>query len=315
MLRNTGHRLLTILSFLSTSSLLLLPAACGQHDAKLTVTNVEDQDVTLFWLNPDDPGNPINVGEIPSGDGAKMNVYIGHEFQYEIGGIVQTDESTGEPSKIVISDENQILIIGPTHIDVACTTSTGTLHAHIFPEWSPFGAARFLHLVRSNYFDGCALNRVVPKFLTQFGISANYEQRTSYRSKTILDDEPREGMEFQPGYMAYAGSGPNSRTTEMFIVMPDTPSHQLQAFGNNPWETPFGFVSHEDVDTIVAKWYAYGDMPPWGQGPDPQQIYPQGGYDSYLKEEFPYMSYIEKCEIVSSDFDGYDGFQNEEEEL
>ena len=38
----------------------------------------------------------------------------------------------------------------------------------IKPYWSPMGATRFLELVRKGYFDGVALNRVVPKFLTQF---------------------------------------------------------------------------------------------------------------------------------------------------
>lgn len=40
----------------------------------------------------------------------------------------------------------------------------------IKPYWSPMGATRFLELVRKGYFDGVALNRVVPKFLTQVSL-------------------------------------------------------------------------------------------------------------------------------------------------
>ena len=40
----------------------------------------------------------------------------------------------------------------------------------IKPYWSPMGATRFLELVRRGYFDGVALNRVVPKFLTQVSL-------------------------------------------------------------------------------------------------------------------------------------------------
>lgn len=195
---------------------------------------------------------------------------------------------------------------GEKAVRVVCGTTKGDLHMTIEPSWSPLGAARFLQLVHTGYFNGCALNRVVPQFLTQLGIGANYEQRTHYRSaaNSIPDDdvdESRRKVPFQPGTMAYAGSGPNSRSTEFFIVMPDTPQRQLDHFGTQPWETPFGQVDAEDVERVVGQWYAYyGDMPPWGQGPDPQQIYPEHGYDEYLKQHFPQLDYIETCRIVSA---------------
>ncbi|KAI2491117.1 peptidyl-prolyl cis-trans isomerase [Fragilaria crotonensis] len=135
--------------------------------------------------------------------------------------------------------------------------------------------------------------------LTQFGIGADYELRTEYRTANIKDDAPK-GIAFQPGYMSYAGSGPDSRSSEIFIVMPDTGEAQLAYFGKeNSWETPFGFVEPESMST-VAQWYDYGDMPPWGSGPDPQLIYEEDGYE-YLKREFPKLSYINECRILSSE--------------
>jgi hypothetical protein len=132
--------------------------------------------------------------------------------------------------------------------------------------------------------------------LTQFGIGPDYTKRTEYRNNPIPDDAYPQGIAFQPGYMAYAGSGPHSRSNEVFIVMPGTPQHQLDAFGTNPWETPFGYVEEDDIK-VVGEWYSYGDMPPWGDGPDSSQIYETDGYD-YLKREFPEMSYIHECHIV-----------------
>mmetsp|Transcript_32350 Transcript_32350/g.47842 ORF Transcript_32350/g.47842 Transcript_32350/m.47842 type:complete len:114 (-) Transcript_32350:17-358(-) len=112
--------------------------------------------------------------------------------------------------------------------------------------------------------------------------------------------------------MAFAGSGPNSRTTELFIVMPETPAGQLSYFGTNPWETPFAhIVDDDDLEQVVGKWYAYGDMPPWGEGPDPQKIYPPNGYDEYLKTEFPDMDYIESCRITTTTGGG-EGTEEEE---
>jgi cyclophilin family peptidyl-prolyl cis-trans isomerase len=82
------------------------------------------------------------------------------------------------------------------------------------------------------YFDGCALNRVVPKFLTQFGIGADYSKRIDFRIKVIPDDPHLDPpVPFRPGYMSYAGRGPDSRSIEIFIVMPDTPQKQLNYVG------------------------------------------------------------------------------------
>jgi len=158
-----------------------------------------------------------------------------------------------------------------------------------------------------SYYDGCAINRVVPKFLTQFGISRNYKLRTKYRENTIVDDkvnvnDDASGIPFQPGYMSYAGSGPDSRTTEVFVVMPNTPQSQLDYFGKNSWETPFGYIEDKYLDDVVSKWYSgYGDMEPWGNGPDPQKIYEKDGYDIYLKENYTKMSYIHKCVILDNE--------------
>mmetsp|Transcript_46419 Transcript_46419/g.71002 ORF Transcript_46419/g.71002 Transcript_46419/m.71002 type:complete len:292 (+) Transcript_46419:135-1010(+) len=289
-------------NFLIILFLALVVSISSLEDAALRLVNVSPEVVGVFWVPPQSPDYPIQVVEILPGEGISLTTFVGHSFVYLLG---------GERHEVYVASALQpTVVIGPTHFEVECTTTTGTLHAHILPEWSPFGAARFLQLVHIGYFDGCALNRVVPNFLTQFGISKDFEMRTSFRSKNIMDDDPVEGMQFQPGYMAYAGSGPNSRTTEMFVVMPNTPAHQLNAFGTNPWETAFGYVEPQDVEAVVSKWYAYGDMPPWGAGPDPQKIYPEDGYE-YLATSFPNMSYIQKCEVISADYGG----ENKEGEL
>ena len=48
------------------------------------------------------------------------------------------------------------------------------------------------------------------------------------RLVSIQDDpvSPR-APPFTPGMMSFAGSGPDSRSSEMFFVMPDTPPHQV----------------------------------------------------------------------------------------
>ncbi len=144
--------------------------------------------------------------------------------------------------------------------------STENLDILVKPYWAPRGANRFLELVRNGYYDGVALNRVVPQFLTQFGIARDYEMRTNLRENTILDDFDI-GEKFKPGYISFAGSGPDSRTTEIFVVMPGTSQHQLDFFGENPWETPFAMVEGDVEASAIARIFSgYGDMPPWGSG-------------------------------------------------
>jgi peptidyl-prolyl cis-trans isomerase A (cyclophilin A) len=287
----------SLLSVLFAALLAVLKSSFSEASESVHISfiNFSNEDVSLYWHD----GQAFEfVGNIMPYENFGQGTFVGHLFAY---GEDFTEYIVEEPSaKTGVVHA----IHGDRSIPVLCHTTKGDLRITIEPAWSPLGAGRFLELVNQHYLDGCALNRVVPRFLTQLGIGANYEQRTRYRSHTIPDDVP-PNIPFQPGTMSYAGSGPDSRTTEFFIVMPDTPPGQLEYFGSNPWETPFGYVNMEDVTNVVGQWYSYGDMPPWGQGPDPQLIYKEDGYE-YLQKKFPNMDYIEACQIVE---------ENEKEEL
>ena len=258
--------------------------------SKVSFINFSEQPVQLFFLD-ESSDSEVPVADLVPYMESAMETYIGHSFIYYLP----------KERHVITVEGDTVYAIGPDTVQVVCSTSTGDFRAIVQPEWAPLGAGRFLELVQNKYFDGCGLNRVVKGFLTQFGISADYEMRTTYRTATIRDDViPSQGkIAFQHGYMSYAGSGPNSRSNEMFIVMPDADDWALSNFGReNPWETPFGYVEPEDLST-VAKWEAYGDMPPWGKGPDPGLIYEEDGYE-YLKREFPKLSYLHECNIISS---------------
>jgi cyclophilin family peptidyl-prolyl cis-trans isomerase len=271
-----------------------LTAATGDDSVKVSFVNFSSEPMPLYWHN----GNDFTqIGTVPPYETMGQTTFEGHRFAYgqDLTEYV-VKEHPETKGRSVVPMLPQGIADNDTSVSVLCSTSKGDLRMTIKPTWSPLGAGRFLEMVHARYLDGCALNRVVPKFLTQLGIGAEYEQRTQWRHRNIPDDSPRK-VPFQPGTMAYAGSGPNSRSTEFFIVMPDTPQSQLDYFGTNPWETPFGFVHPDDVVNTVGTWHAYGDMPPWGKGPSSQKIYPKDGYD-YLKKEFPELDYVETCAIV-----------------
>jgi len=254
------------------------------NSEKLDFVNFAEDTVEMFWIDDEEH----LVAQMEPYEHMEVDTEEGHSFYYIL---------KGNRYEVEVTEDTEVHVMGTDTVKVVCSTSTGDMHISVKPHWSPFGAARFLQLIEMGYYNGCALNRVVKGFLTQFGISSDFDLRTEYRESTIRDDEDF-GIEFHPGFMSFAGSGENSRTAEVFVVMPDTPLEQLAYFGDeNPWETPFGFVEPESLET-VGTWYEYGDMPPWGKGPDPQKIYESDGYE-YLKEEFPEMSYIDKCNIVA----------------
>lgn len=277
---------------MSPKRILLLLMAHVLHYTLAEATNVSfinfsGKAIDLFWFE-ESSQSEIAVEHLVPYLEFDHETSIGHTFVYYF---------RGERHTVSVQDHNVVHAIGHDTVNVFCSTSTGDLSVIVKPEWAPRGAGRFLELVERHYFNGCGLNRVVKGFLTQFGISANYELRTEYREANIKDDVS-QGIAFKPGYMSYAGSGADSRANEMFIVMPDTSQHQLSYFGSeNSWETPFGYVEPDYLAT-VQEWHEYGDMPPWGSGPDPQLIYEKDGYD-YLKRDFPKLSYIHECRILS----------------
>ncbi|KAL7476418.1 hypothetical protein ACHAW6_002286 [Cyclotella cf. meneghiniana] len=274
---------------------------------KITAVFVNEhprEQIELFWVNPDlsedDPGRFIHEANIaPRGGSHHSETFESHEFAYEYN---------GEMHYIIIDRPNahdeQVVVVGGAgegirvrcEISLESGKSSGYLDILVQSYWAPRGAIRFLELVRMGYYDGVVFNRVVPKFLIQFGIAKDYETRTEVRDVAIWDDyDP--AIAFEPGFVSYAGTGPDSRTAEIFIVMPGASQEQLARFGKNDWETPFGFVEG-NLQNLSKIYSGYGDMPPWGKGPDSQLIYAKDGYTTYLPKNFPLLDSIQTCYIV-----------------
>jgi len=273
----------------------------GDGEISLSLRNEIEEPVSVYWEDRRPDGKRILQGEVTaSGGELRVNAYPGHIFSYDHGGERHFVVAPNVQDAFVV-----LLGTWKDEVPVVCTTTADgglltnqELRILVKPYWSPRGAAHFLDLVRAGFYDGVALNRVVPRFLAQFGINPDFKVRTELRARQIKDDPKPVDPEvpFQPGMLSYAGSGTDSRTTEIFVVMPGAPQAQLDYFGINPWETPFAIVDGAVEDSPVAKWYVYGDMPPQGEGPDPQEIYPEDGYE-YLARDFPKMDYIESCVI------------------
>jgi cyclophilin family peptidyl-prolyl cis-trans isomerase len=125
----------------------------------------------------------------------------------------------------------------------------------------------------------------VKGFLVQFGITYN----KNLKNQPHIPDDPQKDppIPFDTGIISFAGSGPNSRTSQLFIAY--GPNRGL---GRELWETPLGRVI-EGMDHVEA-FYSYGDMPPWGEGPVQGRIHngPQ-----YIENNFPLTDKFDTCQV------------------
>lgn len=174
---------------------------------------------------------------------------------------------------------------------VICETTKGSLTINVHKEWAPLGAERFVTLVKEGFYTDIALYRCVDKFLTQFGITEN-ESLKHWQRDTILDD-PNLKLGIHKNYVSFAGGGPNTRSTQIFIAF-----EELDFLGKSPWETPFAEVV-EGQAALDGFYKQYGDIPPFGKGPDQQKLLNRG--NSYIRDNFPKIDFIESCRVVEEE--------------
>ena len=160
-----------------------------------------------------------------------------------------------------------------------CSNGTFTVECH--RDWAPLGAARFEQLVKEGFYNECRFFRLVPGFVVQFGLSGDPALNKKWRSERIKDDPIKETN--AAGTLTFATSGPNTRTTQLFINL-----------ANNARLDGMGFSAFGKV--IDGFDVVKGINPEYREMPDQGMIQDKG--NEYLKPAFPKMDYIKSAAIV-----------------
>jgi peptidyl-prolyl cis-trans isomerase A (cyclophilin A) len=166
-------------------------------------------------------------------------------------------------------------------------TSKGDFTVEVTKAWAPEGAERFYRLIEQRFYDDARFFRAVRNFVVQFGINGDPAIEARWRSIPIPDDAVRQSN--KRGTITFATSGPNSRTTQVFINLRDNSRLDHSGFA------PFGQVI-EGIDVVEGFFNAYGDGPPGGVGPEQDRIESQG--NAYLEAKFPRLDYVKHAQIV-----------------
>jgi peptidyl-prolyl cis-trans isomerase A (cyclophilin A) len=174
----------------------------------------------------------------------------------------------------------------PALYKVRFDTSKGVFVIEVHRDWAPNGADRFYNLVKNGFYDDARFFRVISGFMVQFGISGDPKVSTPWRSATIKDDPVRQSN--KRGYITFATSGPDSRTSQVFINFADNSRLDGQGFA------AFGQVT-SGMNVVDALFSGYGEGAPSGRGPDQGRIQREG--NPYLKKDFPDLDYIKKATI------------------
>ena len=174
----------------------------------------------------------------------------------------------------------------PEEYRVLMETSAGNVVIAVHRAWAPIGADRFYNLIKVGFYDDTRIYRVVTDFMAQWGFNGEPRVSAVWRNYPIGDDPVKHSN--TRGTVTFATSGPNARTTQMFINYADN------AFLDESGFSPIG----EEVEgmDVAAKFHAgYGDGPPKGKGPNQQQISSDG--NAYLDASFPELTKTVKMTI------------------
>lgn len=184
-------------------------------------------------------------------------------------------------------DPSKATQTAPATYKARFTTTKGDFVIEVRRDWAPQGADRFYNLVKMGYYNDTPFFRVIEGFMVQFGINGDPAVNAKWIGARIPDD-PAAGHTNARGMVSFATSGPNSRTTQVFINFGD--NGRLDGMGF----TPIGQVT-QGMDVVDSLYKGYGEGAPRGAGPEQDRLQREG--NSYTRRDFPKLDFTKTAVI------------------
>jgi homoserine O-acetyltransferase len=167
-------------------------------------------------------------------------------------------------------------------------TSRGVFVMEVQRALAPIGADRFYNLIRAGYYDDSRFTRVVPGFIVQFGIARDSSINAAWAGRSFPDDSVKEPN--TRGTFAFAMTGPNSRTTQIYISLVDNKRLDSQGF------SPLGRVV-EGMAVVDSLYGGYGETSGGGMRAGKQGPLMNGG-NAYVDREYPKLDRLIRITLV-----------------
>ncbi len=167
-------------------------------------------------------------------------------------------------------------------------TTKGNFVIEAHRDWAPIGVDRFYKLVRAGFFDDSRFYRVRVEFIAQFGLPGNPKITQIWKDRTMPDDPAKQSN--RRGFIAYAMTGPETRTTQLFINTVDNSRLDAQGFA------PIGRVV-EGMVVVDSLYSGYDEDAGGGMRGGKQNNILQYG-NQHLDREFPKLDRLEKASLV-----------------
>jgi cyclophilin family peptidyl-prolyl cis-trans isomerase len=175
----------------------------------------------------------------------------------------------------------------PAVYRVRVESTQGAFLMEVHRDWAPIGADRFYNLVRAGFYDNSRFFRVTPRF-AQFGIAGDPAIAGIWRSAAIADDPVRQSN--TRGSFAFAMTGPDARTTQIYICKTDMSSQDRDGFA------PLGSVI-EGMDVVDKLYAGYGESAGGGmRGGKQVRIFTEG--NAHLDRDFPKLEKLLRASLV-----------------
>jgi cyclophilin family peptidyl-prolyl cis-trans isomerase len=198
----------------------------------------------------------------------------------------QSVAQTAPPNVLADPDADYWHSSAPALFYARVETTKGTFTLEIERRLAPLGVDRFFNLARAGFFDDSRFTRVVPNFIAQFGVPKDPALRAWYM-RTFPDDSVRASN--VRGTIAFAMTGPNARTTQLFISLVDNSRLDAQGFA------PIGRVI-DGMDVVDRLYSGYGETSGGGVRAGNQAPLLAGG-NAYVDREFPKLDRLLRIRI------------------